>query len=95
MKVLRSSHPEGKCTTAMLKPHQEALKRGPALLNGSQDPPKTDTAGTQSLATVGARGAQPIISLPPTKGQNLPFLKGAFRLEQKEEILYRRCFEPS
>lgn len=42
--VLRSSHPEGKCTTATLKPPQKALKRGPALLNGSQDHPIADTA---------------------------------------------------
>lgn len=48
---------------------------------------------THRSARAGAKGAQSIISLLPTKGQNPPFLKGTFRLEEKEEILYRKCFE--
>lgn len=84
MDVLGSSHPEGKWTTATLKPHQEAPKRGPALLNGSQDHPTADTADYTQACQGWSKGSS--ISLPPTKGQNPPFLKAAFRLEQKDLI---------
>lgn len=90
--ILRSSHPEGKCTTAKLKPHQEALKRGPALLNGSQDHPTADTADYSQVCQGWSKVSSIHHLIATNYGQKSTFSERSIQARTERRDLIQKVF---